>query len=243
MVRKRIALTMLVLAVLALGALPAAATSTLITILNGNPNEITLGAAASQSTVLTGTGSGDSLTLDLGSCKGGKCILSGAGFGVGLLKSKGQYSINTPANLDVKLADPTNGVWKVLDDSNDMTFKYSYKGTTELMGVLSLVEFIQGPPKLSNGQDRYVLNAVVNVTGGTLDFKPGMALQLTYGAVPAYLNSLLGSEKVGSTIKAYYGSGTVAPTPEPASAFLLGAGFLLAGGILRARFRRTVSQG
>ena len=37
MVRKRIALTMLVLAVLALGALPAAATSTLITILNGNP--------------------------------------------------------------------------------------------------------------------------------------------------------------------------------------------------------------
>jgi len=41
MTNRKIALPLLVLAVLALGALPAAATSTLITILS-NPNEINL---------------------------------------------------------------------------------------------------------------------------------------------------------------------------------------------------------
>jgi len=80
-----------------------------------------------------------------------------------------------------------------------------------------MVDFIQVPPSLSNGQDRYVLDAFVTVTGGTLDFKPGMSLQLKYGAVPGYLNSLLGSGNVGSTISTQYGQGTVAPTPEPAS--------------------------
>jgi hypothetical protein len=241
MTNRKIALPLLVLAVLALGALPAAATSTLITILS-NPNEINLGAAT-QKTVLTGTGSSDSVSLDLGSCSGGNCTLSGVGTGVGLLASKGQYSFSTPANLDVQLTDPVNGVWQVMDSSNDMTFSYSYKGTNELSGVLNMVDFIQVPPSLSNGQDRYVLDAFVTVTGGTLDFKPGMSLQLKYGAVPGYLNSLLGSGNVGSTISTQYGQGTVAPTPEPASVFLLGAGFLLAGGILRARFRRPVSHG
>jgi hypothetical protein len=228
--RRNMAIRGMVLTVVALAGL-------LVPVSAVAQNSITLGTAY-QGALFTGTGSSNSVALDLGTCSGGTCTLSGVGFGQGLFSSKALYDITSPTNLDLVLTNPSTGLWTVGNAANDIGFSYGPGGSL-LTGTLNLLQFQEISPTKSHGQNWYLASADVTVTGGSLDPTPaGASMQLYFNNVPIYFNSLLGSGNVGHEESTLFGHGTVAPTPEPTSMLLLGAGFLLAGGVLRARVRR-----
>jgi hypothetical protein len=198
--------------------------------------EIVLGTSG-QRAVFTGTGALDSTSLNLGSCSGAACTMSGVAYGAAQLLSKGKYAISSPSDLTLELTDPSSGLWTAVTNGNSMTFNYT-SGTTLLTGFLNLLQFQQISPKESGGQNWYLTSADLSVTGGSLEISKGMELQLHFGNVPVSFSSLLGASNTGKSEAILFGHGTLSPTPEPASVLLLGAGFLLAGGILRVRYRR-----
>jgi hypothetical protein len=229
MINRKLALAVLVLAGLALASLPASAQTAIV-----------LGTT-SQGITFTGTGSSDSVSMDLGQCSSTSCIMSGVAFGNGVLSSKGLYDITTPASIDLELTDPATGLWTAVTDANTMDFSYGPGGSL-LTGVLNLLEFQQISPLTSHGENWYLTSASLSVTGGSLDITPGMKMQLYFNNVPSYFTSLLGASETGKSETTFFGHGTLAATPEPASVLLLGAGFLLVAGILRFRFVRSLTS-
>lgn len=217
-----LAVTML----LAIGSLPAGATS----------NSITLGSAHGGAT-FTGTGSSNSINLDFGTCVSSTCTLSGVAFGTGMFQSSGTYSITSPSNIDLELTDPTTGLWTANTQGNSIAFNYGTGGSL-LTGTLNLLQFQEISPNKTNGNNWYLTSASVTITGGSLDITPGMTLQLFFNKVPLYFNNLLGPGNAGKSEVADYGHGGLSGTPEPATLLLLGSGFLLVGLAVRVRLRR-----
>jgi hypothetical protein len=222
---KKLALAVFVMFGLALVALPAHAQSNIV-----------LGTST-QGITFTGTGSSDSVGLDLGACGATTCTMSGVAFGTGLLTSKGAYTITSPSDLTLSLTDASTGLWTAITQGNSVTFNYGQGGGL-LTGVLNLLQFQQISNKVSGSKTWYLTSADLTVDGGSAAISKGMEMTLNFDNVPVNFNSLLGSNNVGSSESTAFGHGVLAPTPEPASMLMLGAGFLLIGYILRVRFRR-----
>jgi len=239
MFMKRIVLAVFVVTGLALGSLPAVA-GLVAPVVHDYGNYVDLGTDV-QKIVITGTGSASSLNIDLGSCSGGTCTLSGLGYGYGTYAPPGHalYSITSPANLTFKEINATTGLWQVASNANAIKFEYGPGGSL-LTGYLNNLEFSQIPSIVSNGHDEYLGTANVTITGGSLDKTSGMQVQFLVTNSPKYFNTLLGSGQKGSSINVTYGEGPLYPTPEPATLALLGAGFLLVSGVVRTRFRHQL---
>ena len=247
MTSKRLVLTLLVLFGLALVSLPASATPTAVST-SANPQNACGGPVHDcdsyvdlgmdlQSIQFTGTGSSNSVSLDFGSCNGTTCTLSGLGRGFGMFSpSVGRYAITSPENIKLELTNSTTGLWTAVTGANAISFSWGPGGSL-LTGTLNLLQFQQISPIVSHGLNWYLGTADLTLTGGTLDKGQGMIAQYLLVNSPAYFNTLLGPGNAGKTIATKYGEGPIYPTPEPASVFLLGAGVLLVGGVLRSRFR------
>jgi hypothetical protein len=230
MTGKNMGLVVVVLVGLAMGALPTHAQNTIV-----------LGSST-QGVTFTGTGNSNSVGLDLGSCSGGTCSLSGVAYGTGSLASKGVYDISSPSDLTLSLTDASTGLWTAVGDGNSVTFNYGTGGGL-LTGVLNLLQFQQISNKVSGGKTWYLTSANLTVLGGSVEISKGMETQLNFDNVPVNFNSLLGAGNLGVSETSVFGHGTLAATPEPTSMLMLGAGFLLVGYVLRARFRRSLTTG
>jgi hypothetical protein len=241
MLTKRFVLAVFVVTGLALGSLPAVAGPVMgMGIVHDYGNYVDLGTDI-QKIVLTGTGSSTKLNIDLGSCSGGTCTLSGVakGYGTFAPPASALYTISSPANLTLKEINATTGLWEVASNANTIKFNYGTGGSL-LTGYLNDLEFSQIPSVVSNGHDEYLGTANVTITGGSLDKTSGMEVQFLVTNSPKYFQSLTGSGNTGSSIAISYGEGPLYPTPEPATLALLGAGFLLVGGVVRTRFRHQL---
>lgn len=174
MLTKRIVLAVFVVAGLALGSLPAVA-GPVAPIVHDYGNYVDLGTDT-QSIVVTGTGSTSSLNIDLGSCSGGTCTLSGLGRGYGTFAppAAAPYTITSPANLTLKEINATTGLWEVASNANTIKFDYGTGGSL-LTGYLNSVEFSQIPAFATGGHDEYLGTANVTITGGSLDKTSGNA--------------------------------------------------------------------
>jgi hypothetical protein len=229
MTMKKVAMIVFLILVLMVISQPARSQTT----------QVVLGSPV-QGVTFTGTGSSDSTSMDLGSCSGTACTLSGVAFGTGLLNSKGPYNITSPNAIPLELTDPSTGLWTAITDGNSMNFSYGAGGTL-LTGFLNLLQFDQVSSKQSGSQNWYLTSASLTVTGGSLQVSDGMQLQLHFSNVPVNFNGLLGSANAGKTETIVFGHGNLTPTPEVTSVLLLGAGFLLVGGFLRFRSRRSIA--
>jgi len=243
---KKTVLGVLVLAALSFLSLPVFASPLNIQV-HDYGNYIDLGQDT-QAIVVTGTGSSNSLSLDLGSCSHGgasspgTCTLSGLAKGYGTLDhpTGAQYSITSPANLHFLDVNPSTGLWQVASNANAIKIEYGPGGSL-LTGYINMLQFQQVPAAQSQGHDEYLATGNVTVTGGSLDHTSGWQIQFVVASTPNYFSTLLGPAETGKSMSFKYGEGPLYATPEPASLALLGAGFLLAGGVVRFRNRRGVA--
>src|SRR5208337_780317 len=189
---KRIVLAVLVLAALTFGSLPAVA-APFNPVVHDYGSYVDLGNPT-QSLVLTGTGSSNSVSFDLGSCSHGTCTYSGIAYGYGIFSNPhaAPYAIHAPANLTLKLVNPTTELWEAATNANSITFSYGNGGSL-LHGYINQLEYQEISPSVTHGQDRYLGTANVTITGGSLDSTPGMQMQLLITNTPQYFNSLLGA--------------------------------------------------
>src|SRR5208282_3334392 len=129
MLTKRFVLSVFVVTGLALGSLPAVA-GPVTPIVHDYGNYVDLGTDV-QKIVITGTGSTNSLNIDLGSCSGGTCTVSGLGYGYGTFAppAHAPYSITSPANLTLKEINATTGLWEVASNANTIKFDYGTGGS------------------------------------------------------------------------------------------------------------------
>ncbi len=239
---KKTVLAIAVLAILAFGSLSAVA-APFVPVVHDFGNYVDLGNPT-QNIVLTGTGSTSSVDLDLGSCSHGTCTYSGLAYGYGTFDNpaRAPFAITSSANITLKLINPTTELWQAATNANSITFSYGTGGSL-LHGYINQLEYQEVSPGASGGQDRYLGTANVTITGGSEDQTPGMQMQLLITNSPNYFNALLGPNNAGKTItisSRNAGESPVYPTPEPATLALLGAGFLLASGVVRFRQRRSV---
>jgi len=243
---KKTVLGVLVLAALTFLSLPAFASPLNIQV-HDYGNYIDLGKDT-QAIVLTGTGSSNSLNLDLGSCSSGglasssTCTMSGLAKGYGTLDhpTGAQYSITSPANLHFLDVNPSTGLWQVASNANAIKIEYGPGGSL-LTGYINMLQFQQIPTAQSNGHNEYLATGNVAVTGGSLDHSSGWQIQFVVSSTPSTFGTLLGPAQTGNNMSFKYGEGPLYPTPEPASLALLGAGFLMVGGVMRFRNRRGVA--
>jgi len=250
MIAKRIVLAVLVLTGLTLGSLPALATTTNISLPSGSAlgsgvvhdfgDYVDLGMT-NESLKFTGTGSSNSVSLDLGACSGGTCTLTGLANGYGTFGNPAHatFQITSPANINLMLTDPTLNIWTAQTNANAIHFQYGPGGSL-LTGYMNLLQFQEVSPLVSHGNDWYLGTSQVTITGGSLDRTGGMSAQYLFVNSPAYFNTLLAPSSRGGTISTRWGEGPIFPTPEPASLLLLGSGFLVAGGVVRTRLRQKL---
>jgi len=224
-IRRLLLSTALVGLMLGLASLPASA----------DPTQITLGGTAAGSVIFTGDGSGNVL-IQLGSCTGGSCTLSGTAFGTGALTSGlAPYEFtSTPGTISLAPTS-TAGLFAVTQTAS-IGFSYGTGGSL-LTGTLSLLTFTQTPGGSSTGEFNTFAVANLVITGGSLStlFPPGGAIltaTMNFGPSPVDLATLS-----GSTTSAKLASGQITPTPEPGSMLLLGSGLLAVGAFLRRRRR------
>jgi len=257
MVSKRLVLTLLVSVGSLLASLPAVATTTVLKsgVVHDYGNYIDLGQDT-QAVTFTGTGSKNSVLLDFGSCTGGgggfvtqSCTMTGVAKGYGIFAGKtNTYKITSPANIKLDLTNPSTGVWTAVTAGNSIDLYFGTNGSL-LKGYLNQLQLQQIPKPISGNADWYLGTAQLTVTGGSLDHQTskGMSVQflfsnVTYKNAPSYINTLLGSSGKGHSISTTFGEGPIYSNPEPASVLLLGAGFLLAGAVVRYRSRRAATS-
>jgi hypothetical protein len=226
---RRLLLGLLVIVfVITIGTAPARAQSSIL-----------LGTSNYQ-VVFTGTGGGNA-TLRIGGtsphnlCGASNCIAS---FPLPLpTGTTGHYSLGAVSGVTVtKLTSSTFDL-----GSTPISFCFSSgancTGTKYVTGTLTLTSLTQ-----TTGVGIFYDTAGANltITGGTLagDFLNGLGQAIiTLGFTT---NTNLSSLASGHTLTSRIASGTVDPTPEPASMLLFGSGLLAAGFALR---RRVFAQG
>ncbi len=187
------------------------------------------------------TGEGSSSTtqekVTLGKCTGTTCVVKGTGSGTGMLASgPAKYTLtSTLGTIFMTLINATLGEWSVTQTA-PILFSYGTGGSL-LTGDLNLLSFEQAPGSHS-GVFNYNGVADLTITGGSLAgaFTSAGGILTVDLIMHANNNvmSVLGTRKtVGGSIT----GGQLLPTPEPnaAAIFLLGAGMLLAGSLLRRR--------
>ncbi len=200
--------------------------------------EITLTGGAG-GVAFTGLGSSNSTeeNITLGKCTGTTCVVKGTGLGTGTLASgPANYTLtSTFGTIFMTLVNATLGEWSV-SQTAPILFSYGTGGSL-LTGDLNLLSFEQAPGSHS-GTLNYNGVADLTITGGSLagSFSGSGGILTVDLIMHANKNvmSLLGTTKtVGGSIT----GGQLLPTPEPSAAaiFLLGAGMLLAGSLLRRR--------
>jgi hypothetical protein len=199
--------------------------------------QITLGGST-QAITFTGLGSGNTTqeAITLGHCVGATCTLGGTAFGTGGVTSgPAPYSLtSTLGSLVMTLANSVTGLWTVAQ-SAPILFSYGMGGSL-LTGDLNLLTFQETP---GTKQGTFNVNETANlaITGGSLAGafgSNGVADVLITFTTTANVISLLGTT---NSLSATDSSGELIPTPEPSgfAIFLLGAGTLLIGSLLRRR--------
>ena len=188
-------------------------------------NQIDLGGTASGSITFTGAGSGDwTMTFTPNP-------LTGGAFGTGIFTSIGPYSITDPGGVTITgtLTAPGSDLWNIVQ-TGSLLFSYGAGGSL-LTGNLQLVDLSQ-TGSIGTFNDTLVANLVI--TGGTLAsvFTPSGILQLVID-LPSGVN--LSTLISGQLEYGYVSSGSIYPTPEPASMLLVGSGLVGLGYLARRR--------
>lgn len=203
-------------------------------------NQITLGGAGDdQAITFTGTG-GSSVDLALGSCSSGTCTVSGTAFGQGTLASgPADWSFTSTAGSLSLTQSGTAGVYNVVDsDPNGISFCYGGSGPvcdgSLLTGKLDLLTIQQTAGTSTGTFNTY---SIANLTdlGGSLKGAMGGAgivtVKINFNS-STDLNALFFSEgQISGTLN----DGSITPTPEPSSMFLMGSGLIALGGFMRRR--------
>jgi len=190
----------------------------------------------------TGVGNATQVTMALGSlCDATHCTATGSGIAFG---DDGFYSLT--GSPTITFTDVGGNNWNVTQ-SAPLSFCFSTLagcgGTVYLEGNLQLISFDQS----SNGATgTFNTNHAPNLslTGGTLESEfgsnPILDLLLNFQTSPQYPNTLLTTllNNTNTINGVSISSGTIDPTPEPATIALVGGGLLTLGTVLRRRARR-----
>lgn len=205
---------------------------------------IVLEGGAGQSVTFSGQGaSGGGIDVNLGSCGVAGCSMSGTFSGGGGLAAAGTFTLTSAENSIVVNPTASAGLYSV---SSSSPIAFNLTGTangstgTLLSGTLNLVNFYQ--PSLPGGLGWVIGEFNVptaggvapdaTITGGLLAnafTSAGGILQLNVQmASPTPISSLIGT---GAHLSSVPISSSLTPTPEPATLFLLLAGFLGLGAL------------
>ena len=204
-------------------------------------NEINLNASASTLT-FTGQSSPNSIGLTLGNLCPNRNSLCTASFNGGPTQHYDIF-VSAGTTITLTLMNAVTGLWSV-SQSKPLTFEFCSNidcsgagNVIFLEGSLQLVDLTQVPGAKTGFTN---FEGVFNLTGlsGTLasSWTPTAVVSLNLKFKNLMnLESLLNKTSAHRIRTVKIGSGTVDPTPEPASMLLFGSGLLALGLILRRR--------
>lgn len=207
-------------------------------------NTINLMGSASTLT-FTGESSASTIGLTLGSlCPNhaqGLCKAQETG------GPSGHYTITGSATITLTLTDSAAGQWSV-SQTSPLTFSFCSEvgcagagNVIFLSGDLQLVNLVQSPGAKAGTFNYTEQVSLTNLTG-TLAASFGSSgiidLSLKFTS-HTNIESLLNEDGTHQVKNVKIGSGTLDPTPEPASMLLFGSGLVALGMILRRRLLVT----
>jgi hypothetical protein len=229
---------------LSLGSLIMA--TLLMSALSARANQITF-EDSTQPLTFSGMGSSTMLSLTLGTCTKGACVLSGLAVGDDSLASVGTYSfISAPGSLSLNFitSSANESEWSVTQNK-PIVFQYGTNGSL-LNGDLTLLTFQETSKQ---GTFNYDEELNLTVTGGSLANvfgSNGTADLLITFSSNQDIDSMRGTGSSGTVQTAHISSGELVPlvaTPEPGSASTVFLALVIMGvGGTILRGKRSFSQ-